>query len=161
MREVLTRRIERLHKENIPMPDLFVMDGGKGQVEATASILRELNEPDVPLIGLAKRLEEIVFPGNTPSKILRRQSPALQLLQKVRDEAHRFAITYQRSKRILDLKVEWLSLPGIGTATRKKILSKYRSREAFLKAPKEDLEILLGKKKSLVIYKTISEYKEK
>jgi excinuclease ABC subunit C len=57
--------------------------------------------------------------------------------------------------------VEWLSLPGIGTATRKKILSKYRSREAFLKAPKEDLEILLGKKKSLVIYKTISEYKEK
>lgn len=161
MREVLTRRIERLHAEKSPMPDLFVVDGGKGQVEATACILKDLNEPEVPLIGLAKRLEEIVFPGNIPSKVLHRQNPALQLLQKIRDEAHRFAITYQRSKRILDLKVEWLSLPGIGPATRKKILSKYRNQEAFLNAPKDELELLLGKKRSSILFEKISQYTTK
>src|SRR5574344_303484 len=161
MREVLTRRIERLHQENRPMPDLFVIDGGKGQVEATASILRELNEAEIPLIGLAKKLEEIVFPGNTPSIILRRQNPALQLLQKIRDEAPRFAITYQRSKRNLDLQVEWLAIPGIGPSTKKKILSKYRQREAFLNAPKKDLEILLGKKRSDSVFEKISKYKTK
>lgn len=161
MREVLTRRIERLHQEQLPMPDLFVIDGGKGQVEATAAILKELGEENIPLVGLAKRLEEIVFPGDTPSKILRRQNPALQLLQKIRDEAHRFAITYQRSKRKADLQVEWLSHPGVGTATRKKILSKYRNITDFLNAPKEDLEDLLGKKRSEAVRESVATYAAK
>ena len=146
MREVMTRRIRRLENEGIPMPDLWVCDGGKGQVDATMQILKELgHDQDLPLIGLAKRLEEIVFPDDRKSIVLHRTSPALKLLQNARDEAHRFAITYQRSKRKKDLEVEWLKMPGVGHETRVKILSKYRSAEAFMAAPIEDIEILLGK----------------
>ena len=146
MREVMTRRIRRLENEGVPMPDLWVCDGGKGQVDATMQILKELgHDQDLPLIGLAKRLEEIVFPDDRKSIVLHRTSPALKLLQNARDEAHRFAITYQRSKRKKDLEVEWLKMPGVGHETRVKILSKYRSAEAFMAAPIEDVEILLGK----------------
>ena len=146
MREVMTRRIRRLENEGVPMPDLWVCDGGKGQVDATMQILKELgHDKDLPLIGLAKRLEEIVFPDDRKSIVLHRTSPALKLLQNARDEAHRFAITYQRSKRKKDLEVEWLKMPGVGHETRVKILSKYRSAEAFMAAPIEDIEILLGK----------------
>ena len=146
MREVMTRRIRRLENEGVPMPDLWVCDGGKGQVDATMQILKELgHDQDLPLIGLAKRLEEIVFPDDRKSIVLHRTSPALKLLQNARDEAHRFAITYQRSKRKKDLEVEWLKMPGVGPETRVKILSKYRSAEAFMAAPIEDIEILLGK----------------
>ena len=146
MREVMTRRIRRLENEGVPMPDLWVGDGGKGQVDATMQILKELgHDQDLPLIGLAKRLEEIVFPDDRKSIVLHRTSPALKLLQNARDEAHRFAITYQRSKRKKDLEVEWLKMPGVGHETRVKILSKYRSAEAFMAAPIEDIEILLGK----------------
>ncbi len=146
MREVMTRRIRRLENEGVPMPDLWVCDGGKGQVDATMQILKELgHDQDLPLIGLAKRLEEIVFPDDRKSIVLHRTSPALKLLQNARDEAHRFAITYQRSKRKKDLEVEWLKMPGVGHETRVKILSKYRSPEAFMAAPIEDIEILLGK----------------
>ena len=146
MREVMTRRIRRLENEGVPMPDLWVCDGGKGQVDATMQILKELgHDQDLPLIGLAKRLEEIVFPDDRKSIVLHRTSPALKLLQNARDEAHRFAITYQRSKRKKDLEVEWLKMPGVGHETRVKILSKYRSAESFMAAPIEDIEILLGK----------------
>lgn len=146
MREVMTRRIRKLENEGVPMPDLWVCDGGKGQVDATMQILKELgHDQDLPLIGLAKRLEEIVFPDDRKSIVLHRTSPALKLLQNARDEAHRFAITYQRSKRKKDLEVEWLKMPGVGHETRVKILSKYRSAEAFMAAPIEDIEILLGK----------------
>ena len=146
MREVMTRRIRRLENEGVPMPDLWVCDGGKSQVDATMQILKELgHDQDLPLIGLAKRLEEIVFPDDRKSIVLHRTSPALKLLQNARDEAHRFAITYQRSKRKKDLEVEWLKMPGVGHETRVKILSKYRSAEAFMAAPIEDIEILLGK----------------
>lgn len=146
MREVMTRRIRRLEDEGIPMPDLWVCDGGKGQVDATMQILKELgHDEDLPLIGLAKRLEEIVFPDDRPSIVLHRTNPALKLLQNARDEAHRFAITYQRSKRKKDLEVEWLKMPGVGHETRVKILSKYKSAEAFMEAPLEDVVELLGK----------------
>ena len=146
MREVMTRRIRRLEDEGTPMPDLWVCDGGKGQVDATMQILKELgHDQDLPLIGLAKRLEEIVFPDDRESIVLHRTSPALKLLQNARDEAHRFAITYQRSKRKKDLEVEWLKMPGVGHETRVKILSKYKSAEAFMAAPVEDIVDLLGK----------------
>ncbi|MCK9182799.1 MAG: excinuclease ABC subunit UvrC, partial [Fibrobacteraceae bacterium] len=91
--------------------------------------------------------------------VLHRSSPALKLLQNARDEAHRFAITYQRSKRKEDLQVEWLLIPGIGEATRVKILSKYRNREDFLNAPEEDLQDLLGKTRGLVVRDKIRSYK--
>lgn len=159
MREVMTRRIRRLEDEGIPMPDLWVCDGGKGQVDATMTILKELgHDKDLPLIGLAKRLEEIVFPDDRKSIVLHRTSPALKLLQNARDEAHRFAITYQRSKRKKDLEVEWLKMPGVGHETRVKILSKYKSAEAFMAAPLEDIEILLGKVRGNKLREQVAEY---
>ena len=162
MREVMTRRLRRLEAEGVPMPDLWVCDGGKGQVDATMQILRELgHDRDLPLIGLAKRLEEIVFPDDRKSIVLHRTSAALKLLQNARDEAHRFAITYQRSKRKEDLRVAWLDLPGIGDETRIKILSKYRSREDFLKAPVGDIQDLFGKKRGLTIREKVEKYDSK
>ena len=159
MREVMTRRIRRLEEEGIPMPDLWVCDGGKGQVDATMQILKELgHDKDLPLIGLAKRLEEIVFPDDRKSIVLHRTSPALKLLQNARDEAHRFAITYQRSKRKKDLEVEWLKMPGVGHETRIKILSKYKSAEAFMEAPLEDIIDLLGKVRGTKLREQVAEY---
>lgn len=159
MREVMTRRIKRLENEGTPMPDLWVCDGGKGQVDATMQILKELgHDQDLPLIGLAKRLEEIVFPDDRKSIVLHRTSPALKLLQNARDEAHRFAITYQRSKRKKDLEVEWLKMPGVGHETRIKILSKYRSAEAFMAAPIEDIEMLLGKVRGNSLREKVAQY---
>ena len=159
MREVMTRRIRRLEEEGTPMPDLWVCDGGKGQVDATMEILKELgHDKDLPLIGLAKRLEEIVFPDDRKSIVLHRTSPALKLLQNARDEAHRFAITSQRSKRKKDLEVEWLKMPGVGHETRVKILSKYRSAEAFMAAPLEDIVDLLGKVRGNSVREQVAEY---
>ena len=159
MREVMTRRIRRLEEEGTPMPDLWVCDGGKGQVDATMQILKELgHDTDLPLIGLAKRLEEIVFPDDRKSIVLQRTSPALKLLQNARDEAHRFAITYQRSKRKKDLEVEWLKMPGVGHETRVKILSRYKSAEAFMAAPLEDIVDLLGKVRGNSVREQVKEY---
>lgn len=159
MREVMTRRIRRLEEEGTPMPDLWVCDGGKGQVDATMQILKELgHDQDLPLIGLAKRLEEIVFPDDRKSIVLHRTSPALKLLQNARDEAHRFAITYQRSKRKKDLEVEWLKIPGVGHETRIKILSKYKSAEAFMQAPLEDIIDLLGKIRGSRLREQVAKY---
>ena len=159
MREVMTRRIRRLEQEGTPMPDLWVCDGGKGQVDATMQILKELgHDKDLPLIGLAKRLEEIVFPDDRKSIVLHRTSPALKLLQNARDEAHRFAITYQRSKRKKDLEVEWLKMPGVGHETRVKILSRYKSAEAFMAAPLEDIVDLLGKVRGNSVREQVKEY---
>lgn len=157
IREVLTRRVQRLLNEKAPMPDLFLIDGGKGQVEAAAAVLRE-HGLETPLIGLAERLEEIVFPGNQESILLRRQNPALKLLQQIRDEAHRFALSYQRLKRKQDLKVEWLEFPGVGIETKRKILSQYKTSSEFMKASEPELEKLLGKKRSLYVKEQVTEY---
>lgn len=158
MQEVLTRRITRLEREGKALPDLLVCDGGKGQVDATFKILKDLGHAELPLIGLAKRLEEIVFPDDRPSIVLHRTSSALKLLQNARDEAHRFAITYQRSKRKEDLRVAWLEIPGVGDETRIRILSRFRSREDFLKAPVEDIQDLLGKRRGLTIREKVLAY---
>jgi excinuclease ABC subunit C len=99
MREVLKRRLTRLQAEKENLPDLLVIDGGKGQVEAVFGILKEMNLTNIPVVGLAKRLEEIVFPGEKPPILLKRSNPALKLLQRARDEAHRFAVRFQRKRR--------------------------------------------------------------
>jgi len=101
MKEILTRRLKRLQMEKSDFPDLLLIDGGKGQVNAAFEVLEEMNLTDIPVIGLAKRLEEIVFPGDKPSVLLKRSHPALQLLQRARDEAHRFAVKFQRKRRKL------------------------------------------------------------
>lgn len=149
MREIVGRRLARLLEEGKPLPDLLVIDGGKGQVDAAWAVAHSLGLSELPIIGLAKRLEEIVLPGPQESLLLRRSSPALKLLQRARDEAHRFAIQYQRKRRVDDMQVAWLAgITGVGATLRAKILTKYRSRADFLAAPREDLEELLGKKRA-------------
>ena len=103
IREVVYRRYKRLKKEEKPYPDLILIDGGKGQLSMAVSALRELGLDYIPVIGLAKRLEEVFVPGNPEAQSIHKQSPGLILLRRIRDEAHRFAITFQRQKRNKDM----------------------------------------------------------
>ena len=96
-----------------------------------------------------------MLPGPAESVLLRRTSAGLKLLQRARDEAHRFAIQYQRSRRVENLKVQWLDVPGVGETLRAKILTKYRSRADFLDAPPEDLEALLGAKRAAMVREAV------
>ena len=128
MREVLRRRYTRLVKENEILPDLVMVDGGKGQLSSALAVLRELNLNDQAVIGLAKRLEEVFIPGYPEAQMLPKSSASLKLLQRIRDEAHRFAISYHRDLRkkrtvssILD------QIPGIGPRRRTQLLNTFKS----------------------------------
>lgn len=149
MREIVGRRLTRLLAEGKPLPDLLVIDGGKGQVEAAWAVVQSMGLAELPVIGLAKRLEEIVLPGRSETILLKRTSPALKMLQRARDEAHRFAITFQRSLRKAHLRVEWLSeLPGVGPALRAKVLKYWKSKEALLREEPQKVAELLGAKRA-------------
>ncbi len=157
MREIVGRRLKRLMEEDKPLPDLLVIDGGKGQVEAAWAVVHSLGLFELPVIGLAKRLEEIVFPGGKETILLKRSSPAIKLLQRARDEAHRFAITFQRSLRKAHLRVEWLSdLPGVGPALQNKILKEWKTKAGFLAATPEELETVIGKKRAVTIRELVA-----
>jgi excinuclease ABC subunit C len=147
--EVVTRRFTRLLEEQAPTaddpvpgidpttgrprkfsypPQLFVVDGGRPQVEAAAGAMSELGIVDVALVGLAKRLEEVWLPGEADPVVLPRTSEGLYLLQRLRDEAHRFAITYQRTKRATRLVDSLLDdVPGLGEARKKALLRTFGS----------------------------------
>jgi excinuclease ABC subunit C len=99
MHEVVLRRYKRVLDEGFTLPDLILIDGGKGQLSVSVSALNELKIEHIPIIGLAKRLEEVFLPGNSEAQTISKQSPGLILLRRIRDEAHRFAITFQRQKR--------------------------------------------------------------
>ena len=124
MKEVVYRRYKRLLDENKMLPDLILIDGGKGQLNVAKKILDELDLHNIPIIGLAKRLEEVFIPGYSKAQNIPKASPAVILLRKIRDEAHRFAITYHRSKRDKDITKSILDVTqGIGKK-RKNILLK-------------------------------------
>ena len=152
MSEVVRRRLERLKEEDekfLPAPDLILLDGGKGQLSAVAPVFSEMGVaddlPDIPLRSLAKRDEEVFQPGRPEPVLLKRNSPELHLLQRVRDEAHRFANTYHRKVRSRSMTQSVLDdLPGIGPARRKQILDHFGTPDAFLKASLEDLEAVPG-----------------
>ncbi len=135
MQEVIKRRYSRLLQENGELPDLILIDGGKGQLNAAHEILRNLGIPDQPVIGLAKREEEIFLPGRSDPVVIPHSSPALQLLQRVRDEAHRFAISYHRKLRSRRLTHSLLdNIPGVGPKRRKALLNHFGSLEKIKKA---------------------------
>lgn len=143
MREVVTRRYRRLLDERRPLPDLILIDGGKGQLGEAVTVLRELGL-DVPVFGLAKKREELYRPGQSRPIVLDHHDPALQLLQRVRDEAHRFAVTFHRQlrgKRAISSDLD--QVPGIGPARKKQLLTRFESIEGLRRASLEDL-ILLG-----------------
>lgn len=143
--EVLRRRLERLRREAKLPPDLILVDGGQGQVARAAQVMEELGFGDVPLIGLAKREEEIVRPNTEQSLRLPANSEALRLLQRVRDEAHRFANRYHRGLRQRGQKASRLDqVAGIGPARRRILLRRFGSIEGIRKAGPEELAKVPG-----------------
>ena len=154
MREVITRRYSRLKDENSPLPDLIMVDGGKGQLSSAIEVLKELEFKNYNIIGLAKRLEEVFFPGNSDPESIPKTSSGLKLLQQIRDEAHRFAITFHRTRRSKrTIKTELTEIKGIGPATAGLLLKELGSLESVKNAAPEVIENLIGKKKAEIILK--------
>ncbi len=126
--EVVTRYLTRRREENKPVPDLLVIDGGKGQRNAAAEAAAALGFGALPIVSLAKREEEIFLPGHSESLRLPRRSPSLRLLQRARDEAHRFGVAYNRKRRTArTITSELLSIPGVGPSRRRALLEKFGS----------------------------------
>jgi excinuclease ABC subunit C len=145
MREVVTRYFRRRLDEEKPMPDLVMVDGGKGQLGVAREALIGLGLEALPLISLAKRDEEIFVPGAAEPVRLTRRSPALRLLQRARDEAHRFAITYNRKRRSMrTVTSELLRLPGIGPKKRSELIRAFGSLRGIREATPEQIAELPG-----------------
>ena len=147
MKEIVHRRYKRMLEEDRSLPDLIVIDGGKGQLSAALEALESLHlRGKIPVIGLAKKLEEVFFPGDTYPILLDRNNPGLLLLQHIRNEAHRFGITHHRNKRSnAFLTSEFNQIPGIGDKSRQKIQAHFASLKQFKKASLEEQDLKLGK----------------
>ncbi len=153
MKEVVGRRYAKVLREGLALPDLIVIDGGKGQVSAASEVMHELGLEHIPLIGLAKRLEEIVIPGQRDTLLLPKSSSSLRLLQQIRDEAHRFAITFHRTLRQKrTLQTELTNVPGIGPKTVLKIFEKFGSVRGVQAASLEALQEVLGPKTGMNVH---------
>jgi excinuclease ABC subunit C len=145
MNEVVRRYFDRRIKDEKPLPDLIVVDGGKGQLSAAHGALAEVGVTDRPLISLAKRDEEIFMWGREQPIKLSRRSPALRLLQQARDEAHRFAVTYNRKRRTMrTVTSELLKVPGIGPVKRRQLLQVFGSVQGVRDAGEEAIAKLPG-----------------
>jgi excinuclease ABC subunit C len=131
--------------EGWALPDLVIIDGGKGQLGAAVQVMRELGVYEIPTVGLAKRHEEIFLPGEDEPVILPRGSEGLYLVQRIRDEAHRFAITYHRQVRGKSATKSALdSIPGVGPKRKKALLRKFGSVKAIREAPLEEVASTVG-----------------
>ncbi len=147
MEEIIERRYTRVMREGGQLPDLVVVDGGKGQLSSAVEVLRTIGLPNQPIIGLAKRLEEVFVPDESESILLPRTSSALKLLQHVRDEAHRFAITFHRSlreKRVIS--TELTEVEGVGQTRAAKLLKEFGSVKGVQQASLEELARVVGMK---------------
>lgn len=153
MEEVIYRRYSRLINEGKPLPQLVVVDGGKGQLSSAMKSIDALNMRDkVSVIGIAKRLEEIYFPDDSVPLYLDKNSISLKIIQHIRDEAHRFGITFHRLKRSSIMNVSALDeISGIGEKTKEILLKKYGSVKKISLAPAGEIENLIGKKKAAII----------
>ncbi|MDE3052557.1 MAG: excinuclease ABC subunit UvrC [Gemmatimonadota bacterium] len=145
MHEVVGRYFARRREEGRPLPDLVVIDGGKGQLGAAHNALAEMGLGEMPMISLAKREEEIFVVGRGESLRLPRRSPALRMLQQARDEAHRFAVTFQRKRRAArTVTSALLEIPGVGPARRRQLLRAFGSLQGVRDAPVEAIAALPG-----------------
>lgn len=159
MKEVVMRRYKRLVEDQRPLPDLIIIDGGKGQLGAAMESLRELGiEGDVDVVGLAKRQEEVYLPGKSAPELLPRRGESLHLLQRVRDEAHRFAVTYHRKRRAKrTIQSQMDQLPGVGPGRRKLLLDHFGSYDQLCSATLDEIKSVAGLPKNLAdkIFKTL------
>jgi excinuclease ABC subunit C len=155
MKEIVWRRYKRIVEESAQLPDLIVVDGGKGQLSSACEALKDLNiYGKIPIIGIAKKLEEIYYPEDPFPLHISKKSQGLLLLQHIRDEAHRFAITFHRQKRSKgQLKTAMEGLEGIGEKTALKLLKHFKSVKKIKEAPFEEIENIVGKKKAEIIKK--------
>ena len=147
MKEVLSRRYSRLLAEGEPLPQLVVLDGGKGQLSAAIEVLDELGLRDkVSAIGIAKRMNEIYFPGDSVPLFIDKNSESLHVIQRLRDEAHRFAITFHRKRRSnSQIHSELDDIQGIGEKTKQLLLKQFKSLKRIREASQLDLEAVVGK----------------
>ena len=140
MREIVTRHFTRLLSEKLPLPDLMIVDGGKGQLSSAIDALVALRCPPFPVIGLAKRNEEIFIPGSPDPVLIGKDRPALKLLQAIRDESHRFAITYHRALRLRKIRDSILDeIPCIGEIRKQALLKAFGSVTRLRKASPEQI----------------------
>lgn len=151
MKEIVGRRYKRIMEEEGEYPQLIIVDGGKGQLSSACEALQELGlYGKIPIVGIAKRLEEIYYPEDPLPLLVSKKSPALLLIQRIRDEAHRFAITFHRLKRSKNTFVtEIEEIPGIGKKTADKLLAHFKSVKKIKEASIEELKELVGEKIAL------------
>jgi excinuclease ABC subunit C len=154
MEEVVYRRYKRLTDENQPLPQLIVIDGGKGQLSAALKSLEKLGmKGKIGIISIAKKLEEIYFPGDSIPMHIDKKSETLRVIQRLRDEAHRFGITHHRGRRMKSaIKSELSEITGISTKTTKKLLSKFKSVKRIKELSEEELSSEIGKSKGKMVF---------
>jgi excinuclease ABC subunit C len=159
MREVVTRRYKRLQEEGAAMPDLVLIDGGVGQLHAAQSALDELNIVDQPAASIAKK-EEIIYVAGREDEpvILERRSPVLRMIQQIRDESHRFAITFHRERRSRrTLTSELSEISGIGLKTTQKLLTRFGSLTKIREATIDDLNTVVTRPQAEAVWKYFHE----
>jgi len=156
MHEVVKRRYSRLKEEGQDLPDLIIVDGGKGQLSAAVSALEELDlYGQIAIAGIAKRLEEIYVPHDSIPLHISKKSASLKLIQQLRDEAHRFAITFHRDKRSKALNTSIENIDGIGETTADKLLKYFKSIKKIKEANQETVAEIIGKAKAAILIEAI------
>lgn len=157
MEEAVYRRYKRVLKENLPIPQLIIVDGGKGQLSSAIKSLKRLKiDGKIAIIGIAKRLEEIYFPNDPTPLYLDKKSSALRLIQQLRNEAHRFGINHHRKKRISSgLSSSLEKIEGIGPKTIERLIKKFGSVKNLMSKEKSEIEILIGPSKTKKLFKKI------
>jgi excinuclease ABC subunit C len=153
MKEIVFRRYKRLQEEKMPLPKLIIVDGGKGQLSSACEALKALGlYGAIPIIGIAKRLEEIYYPEDSLPLYINKKSPTLMLIQRMRDEAHRFAITFHRKQRSKGtIRSELHGIPGIGPKTVEILLKEYKSAKGVIEADIKSLQKTIGQKKAEIL----------
>ncbi|MDA8886634.1 excinuclease ABC subunit UvrC [Bacteroidia bacterium] len=155
MYEALTRRYKRMLEEEQPLPQLIIVDGGKGQLSSSVKALKDLNiYGKVAIVGIAKRLEEIYYPGDSLPLYIDKKSESLKVIQQMRDEAHRFGITHHRNRRSKGTIVSKLTeIKGIGAETATDLLKTFKSVARIKKTSQEDIAKVIGPAKALLVIK--------
>ena len=161
MEEIIFRRYKRLLEENQPLPQLIIVDGGKGQLSSALTSLDKLGlRNKIQIISIAKRLEEIYFPNDPVPMYLDKKSETLKLIQQLRDEAHRFGITHHRKKHVKQIiQTELTGIQGIGDLLAQKLLTHFKSVKNIRQATLEELQALIGDSKGKLVFDALNNQK--